>query len=93
MTFDPYVLIKYHLYLLQLENYELSRFWQLLFKRGWFMRKNLRKNLVWTAKAKLLFIISEILILAAAFFIYKFGFRFPFAFWWQKIARIGFSNG
>jgi hypothetical protein len=56
MTFDPYKLIKYHLYLLQLENYELGRFWKLLFRRGWFPPKEQRKNLVWTNKARLLFV-------------------------------------
>ncbi len=48
--------ITYHLYLLQLENYELSRYWRLISKKGLFPPKEpLRKKLVWTIKAKLLF--------------------------------------
>jgi len=84
MTFDPYVLIKYHLYLLQLENYELPRFWALLLKKGWFPKGEQRKNLVWTTKAKLLFGLAEILILALAAFLFYKGFFMPFAYWWQK---------
>ncbi len=84
MTFDPYRLIKYHLYLLQMENYELGRFWQLLFGRGWFPKKERRKNLVWTGKAVLLFILAEIFILAAALVLLLKGFYTPYALWWQK---------
>lgn len=41
----------YHLYLLQLENYNLARFWRLLFKRGIFaVPKEFRKPVEWTAK-------------------------------------------
>ena len=48
--------ITYHLYLLQLENYELVRYWRLISKKGLFHPKEpLRKKLVWTAKAKFLF--------------------------------------
>ncbi len=48
--------ILYHLYLLQLENYELPRYWRLICKKGLFPpHEPLRKKLVWTAKAKLLF--------------------------------------
>ena len=84
MTFDPYKLIKYHLYLLQLENYELVRFWKLLFKRGWFPSGQQRKTLVWTSKVKAIFIICEALILLTAFFLYSKGFYAPFAYFWQR---------
>src|SRR5258708_28928337 len=51
---DLFKIITYQLYLLQLENYELFRFWQLLFKKGLFPKKNQSKDLVWTKKAKAL---------------------------------------
>lgn len=44
---------KYQLYLFQLENYEIFRYLKLLFKKGFFQNQQpLRKNLVWTLKAK-----------------------------------------
>ncbi|MCL5666383.1 MAG: UDP-N-acetylmuramoyl-tripeptide--D-alanyl-D-alanine ligase [Patescibacteria group bacterium] len=49
----PFNIIKYQLYLLQLENYELRRFWKLVFKKGLMpSREPLRKRLVWTNKAR-----------------------------------------
>lgn len=56
-------IIKYQLYLLQLENYELGRYWVLLWKRGiWPSKKRpLRKELVWTAKAKALMLMAAAL--------------------------------
>ncbi|MDE2312516.1 MAG: hypothetical protein KGJ93_05555, partial [Patescibacteria group bacterium] len=52
--------IKYQLYLLQLENYELLRYWKLLFGKGFFpsQRRPLRKELVWTVKAKALLLMA-----------------------------------
>ena len=52
--------IKYQLYLLQLENYELLRYWKLLIKKGLFPNKRqpLRKELVWSAKAKALMLMA-----------------------------------
>jgi UDP-N-acetylmuramoyl-tripeptide--D-alanyl-D-alanine ligase len=52
--------IKYQLYLLQLENYELGRYWKLLVKRGFFPSKKTpqRKELVWSAKAKALMLMA-----------------------------------
>jgi len=44
--------IRYQLYLLQLENYELGRYWKLLFKKGPWPRGQQRKELVWSVKAK-----------------------------------------
>jgi UDP-N-acetylmuramoyl-tripeptide--D-alanyl-D-alanine ligase len=84
MTFDPYKLIKYHLYLLQLENYELGRFWKLLNKKGWFPPKEAqRKDLVWTPKAILLFVLAEIIILLLAYAFYLTKIYPPFAYPWQ----------
>jgi UDP-N-acetylmuramoyl-tripeptide--D-alanyl-D-alanine ligase len=52
--------IRYQLYLLQLENYELGRYWKLLIKKGIFPRKKYpqRKDLVWTAKARALMVMA-----------------------------------
>jgi UDP-N-acetylmuramoyl-tripeptide--D-alanyl-D-alanine ligase len=52
--------IQYQLYLLQLENYELGRYWKLLFKKGPFPRKKYpeRKELVWSVKAKALMLMA-----------------------------------
>ena len=59
--------VKYQLYLFQLENYELGRFLKLLLKKGIFLPKeHLRKKLVWTPKALAIFILSEVLVLAFA---------------------------
>lgn len=74
MTFNPYKLIKYHLYLLQLENYELGRFWKLLIKCGWFLPKELRKDLVWTSKARALFVLAIVFHLAFIFSFFVRGF-------------------
>ncbi len=52
-------LIKYHLYLLQLENYQYFRFLKVLVKRGFLpLKSGTRQKLVWTNKAKLLMMIS-----------------------------------
>ncbi|MBI5530716.1 MAG: UDP-N-acetylmuramoyl-tripeptide--D-alanyl-D-alanine ligase [Candidatus Doudnabacteria bacterium] len=55
--------IKYQLYLLQLESYELGRFWKLLFKKGLLPKGGQRKQLVWTGKAVLIFGLAEIIVL------------------------------
>ncbi len=46
--------ISYQLYLLQLENYQLGRYFRLLWSRGFFPSKHRpqRKELVWSVKAK-----------------------------------------
>lgn len=89
MTFDPYKLIKYHLYLLQLENYELERFWKLLIKRGWFEgAEPLRKKLVWTKKAIALFALAQLFILTFAAYLFFSGAHAPFAFFWQKLLSL-----
>lgn len=56
---NPIKILKYQLYLLQLENYEIERYVKLLFKKGYFYPKQpLRKNLVWTPKAKLVALVA-----------------------------------
>lgn len=58
----------YQLYLLQIENYELKRFWALLFRKGYFKPSQpLRKNIVWTGKAKAILTLSVILYLIFVF--------------------------
>jgi len=53
---NPLEILKYQIYLLQLENYEIKRFWKLLRKKGYLKPASpLRKSLVWTNKAKLIF--------------------------------------
>ena len=47
-------IIKYQLYLLQLENYELDRYFKLLLKKGFLPQPDQRKDLVWTSKALLI---------------------------------------
>ncbi len=74
-------IVKYQLYLLQLENYELSRYWQLLKARGfWDYKQPRRKNLVWTAKLTVLFFLSaiaEVIIAAVIVFFLRRFFTFP----------------
>lgn len=72
----PYNIIKYQLYIFQLEEYDVKRFLRSLFLKGLFPPKNLRKKITWTNKAKLLLILTlfiEILInLAVCYLIYSF---------------------
>jgi len=68
------IFLSYQLYLLQLENYELRRFWLLLFKKGFFYpNQPLRKDIVWTKKAFLILILSLALIVAGGVAIYSLG--------------------
>ncbi|MBI2444433.1 MAG: UDP-N-acetylmuramoyl-tripeptide--D-alanyl-D-alanine ligase [Candidatus Magasanikbacteria bacterium] len=58
----PYRAIQYHLYLLQLENYELSRFWQALSGKGVLPpRAPFRKRLIITPKLAAVGILGIIL--------------------------------
>jgi len=59
--------------LLQLENYEVSRYLRLLFKKGYFFSKQpLRSQLVWTGKASLiLFLVSLFWIVSGAFLLWE----------------------
>jgi UDP-N-acetylmuramoyl-tripeptide--D-alanyl-D-alanine ligase len=63
MDFFIPLFIQYQLYLLQLENYELGRYWKLLWVKGFFPKaKQLqRKELVWTAKARALMVMAAAL--------------------------------
>jgi UDP-N-acetylmuramoyl-tripeptide--D-alanyl-D-alanine ligase len=61
---NPFKIIKHQLYLLQLENYELGRFWKLLFRKGILPKENQRQELVWTVKARAFLIFSFLLILS-----------------------------
>jgi len=60
--------IIYQLYLLQLESYELSRYFVLLGKKGIFPPSKLRGKIKWTGKARLLLAVSAFfhLIITAA---------------------------
>lgn len=51
----------FHLYLLQLENFDLTRFWRIITNRGllWYIKP--RKSITWTAKIKTAFIFALIL--------------------------------
>lgn len=57
----------YQLYLLQLENYEIGRYWRLLLRKGYFgIKEPLRQSLVWTAKAKIIFLLALVLWVATS---------------------------
>lgn len=58
---NPFAYFYYHLYLLQLEEYDLRRFLRLCFSQM-FPKKKLRKQLVWTQKAILIAVIVVIMI-------------------------------
>ncbi len=65
---NPLKTIKYQLYLFQLENYDLRRFLALIGKTFGHPKFPPRKELVWTAKAKALFLTALVLqALVAAF--------------------------
>ncbi len=74
-TFLPYNIFKYQLYIFQLEEYESSRFLRSLFKKGLLPTQNLRKELVWTTKAKILailtFIIEILLNILITYLLYR----------------------
>src|ERR1700722_6421171 len=55
---NPFSIIKYQLYLLQLENYELGRYFTLLRQKGFWPKGDLRKALVWTAKARAVLLVA-----------------------------------
>ncbi len=62
--------MKYQLYLLQLENYELLRFLKLLFKKGLLPKKEQRKELVWTGKALAILTLAVMLHFGLSFILY-----------------------
>lgn len=58
-------IVKYQAYLLQLENYELLRFWHLLYKKGFLPPAlPLRKKIVITKKLLAVIFLAEVLIFA-----------------------------
>ena len=59
-------LIKYQLYLLQLENYELPRYYKLLIARGFWPAKNQRGHLKWTPKTALILLFAFVFHLVLA---------------------------
>lgn len=68
---NPLSIIKYQLYLLQLENYELVRYWRLLRFKGYFgSRDSLRKELQWSYKIILILTLSIIIIFIASFYLF-----------------------
>ncbi len=62
--------VKYQLYLLQLENYEVLRYLKLLFKKGYFFPSQpLRNKLVLTGKASLILLIASLFWVAGGAFL------------------------
>lgn len=68
---NPFFIPVYHLYLLQLENYELTRYFQLIFAKGYLgPGAPLRKTIVWTPKARSIFFLSFVLFAVGAVTVY-----------------------
>lgn len=64
---NPIRIIKHQLYLFQLENYEIQRFWKLMRRPGlWRPKEKPRKELVWTLKARALLGLALVLQFLAA---------------------------
>jgi hypothetical protein len=67
MRFAPFSIVRYQLYLFQLEGYEVFRYLKLLAQRGFVpSRSPLRKRLVWTQKAVAIFTLSALAVFAGA---------------------------
>ena len=60
----PFDIITNQLYLLQLENYNLPRYWRLFWRRGFLIRER-RQALVWTNKLRAIFALSMIIYIYA----------------------------
>jgi len=69
MKFSPIQIIKYQLYLLQLENYSLQRFQTLFWRRLILPAAPMRQNLAWTAKLKIIAVLATIIQLIIFLFI------------------------
>ncbi|MEO6729439.1 MAG: UDP-N-acetylmuramoyl-tripeptide--D-alanyl-D-alanine ligase [Candidatus Dojkabacteria bacterium] len=54
----PFDLIKYQLYIFQLEEYDIERYSRAIIKKGLLPNDSIRKELNWTTKAKLIFSLS-----------------------------------
>ena len=68
MKFSPHNIIIYQLYLLQLESYDLRRFWPSLWRQG-LRAREMRKSLAWTIKMKSIAAVSTLLYVIAILFI------------------------
>lgn len=69
--------LKYQLYLLQIENYEIGRYWSLLFHKGFYRScAPLRKSLVWTKKIALIAFISLIILAISSWLFVQIGLIF-----------------
>jgi len=51
----------FHLYLLQLENFDLIRLWRIMFTRGLLWYTKPRKSIMWTIKLRFVFTLSLVL--------------------------------
>ncbi len=76
-------MITYHLSLLQLENYELKRFWRIVLRR-YFPPRALRNSPVWTIKMKAITGLTILLITISALYVFILGDAF-----WGIIAVFG----
>ena len=63
---DPLSKLKYQIYLFQLENYSIGRYFGLAVRTIFNGKQQLRQELVWTSKLKTLVSVSSVLILATA---------------------------
>lgn len=61
MKFLPNKIFEYHLYIFQLEEYDIKRFFTAIKNKGIFPPSSLRKQAVWTSKAKALTLLSLII--------------------------------
>src|SRR3989344_9648318 len=60
--------VRRFIYLLQLENYNLGRFWRVVTKKP-FSRQKARQDLVWTPKLAAVFVLSILLQILTAYLI------------------------
>ncbi|MCL5011011.1 MAG: UDP-N-acetylmuramoyl-tripeptide--D-alanyl-D-alanine ligase [Patescibacteria group bacterium] len=80
-----FAVFKYQLYLFQLEEYDIKRYSKLLLKKGYYKPvQPLRKKLVWTKKALVIFVLAEV-IAALLFLVVFFKIGLGAAFFWLVI--------
>ena len=82
---NPFAYFYYHLYLLQLEEYDIARFLRTIWHTKGVPRAQLRKKLVWTNKMIFIAAVTSGLILVSA---YMFSFLLLFAFYISYIPLI-----
>lgn len=75
---NPFTYLYYHLYLLQLEEYDIARFLKTIWHTKGVPRTHLRKKLVWTGKMILIAAITLSLIIGSAYIFSAFIFVFAF---------------